>query len=192
MDRVFLWAIPRWVPPNALTVVRLLLIPVVLVLFQLGHAWWAVGVFWVAAVTDALDGAMARIRHQQTNLGRLLDPLADKLLIGVLLYSVGFEYLITKIMLAAIGAEVLVMVAAAAANREFRANVPPSNVFGKLKMAFQTGGVLLFLIGTLAGGRGVSDAGAWLLWVSLAFVALSAVDQFRARRRGTRNAQPSP
>jgi CDP-diacylglycerol--glycerol-3-phosphate 3-phosphatidyltransferase len=186
LDRVFLWAIPRSVPPNVLTIVRLVLIPVVLLLFQLGHTWWAIGVFWMAAATDVLDGAMARTRDQRTNLGHLLDPLADKLLIGVLLFSVGFEYLITKVLLVAIGLEIVVMLAAAAGNREYRANVPPSNIFGKLKMASQTGGVLLFLIGKLTDGRRVSDVGAYLLWASLLFVALSAVDQFRAYRRGSR------
>ena len=70
--------------PNLLTVSRILLIPVFVVLFSTPTSegsLWAALVFVVAAVTDVLDGYLARRRSQVTKLGRLLDPIADKLLV---------------------------------------------------------------------------------------------------------------
>jgi CDP-diacylglycerol---glycerol-3-phosphate 3-phosphatidyltransferase len=75
---------------NAITVVRMLLIPVFLVLL-LSHlpygAWLAIAVFAVAAFTDKLDGYVARSRGQITKLGQFLDPLADKMLISAALIA---------------------------------------------------------------------------------------------------------
>ena len=70
--------------PNLLTVSRILLIPVFVVLFSTPTpegSLWAALVFVVAAVTDILDGYLARRRSQVTKLGRMLDPIADKLLV---------------------------------------------------------------------------------------------------------------
>ena len=73
--------------PNYLTLFRILLVPIffsVLVSYKSGDdhlRWTALGLFFFAALTDALDGFLARITKRQTPLGRFLDPLADKLLI---------------------------------------------------------------------------------------------------------------
>ncbi|MGI4850700.1 MAG: CDP-diacylglycerol--glycerol-3-phosphate 3-phosphatidyltransferase [Janthinobacterium lividum] len=81
--------------PNLLTLLRIALIPVVISLFYLqsstGH-YIAAALFILACVTDYLDGYYARIYHQTTDLGRFLDPIADKLLIcSTLLLLVGFD-----------------------------------------------------------------------------------------------------
>lgn len=68
--------------PNLLTIVRILLAPLFVYLFVYGYTRWALGVFLAAGLTDAVDGAVARMWHQQTDLGRYLDPLADKLLLA--------------------------------------------------------------------------------------------------------------
>jgi cardiolipin synthase len=57
------------------------LVPALVILVVYGHFGWALVTFLVAGVTDALDGVFARARHEQTQLGTLLDPLADKLLV---------------------------------------------------------------------------------------------------------------
>jgi CDP-diacylglycerol---glycerol-3-phosphate 3-phosphatidyltransferase len=86
-----------WNVANALTVVRLLLVPVfgALLLHRHGHvASWRVGafgVFAVAAFTDRIDGEIARRRHLVTEFGKLADPIADKALIGTAL--VGLSWL---------------------------------------------------------------------------------------------------
>jgi len=67
--------------PNLITVFRILLIPVLVILLLYGHFSGALGVFALAAVTDSLDGLIARLTNQQTRLGTYLDPMADKLLL---------------------------------------------------------------------------------------------------------------
>jgi cardiolipin synthase len=67
--------------PNLLTILRILMIPLFVYLLVYGYTRWALGAFVVAGLTDALDGAIARMWHQQTTLGRYLDPLADKMLL---------------------------------------------------------------------------------------------------------------
>ena len=67
--------------PNMLTILRILLVPLFVYLLVYSHTAWALAIFVLAGLTDALDGAIARMWNQQTDLGRYLDPLADKLLI---------------------------------------------------------------------------------------------------------------
>jgi cardiolipin synthase len=67
--------------PNILTLLRILLVPLFVYTLVYGHGRWALAVFVSAGLTDALDGAIARMWNQQTTLGRYLDPLADKLLL---------------------------------------------------------------------------------------------------------------
>ena len=75
--------------PNSITAVRILLVPVFVWLLvnsttsiSSTNRWLAVGVFLVAISTDGLDGYLARKRGLVTNLGKILDPIADKALIG--------------------------------------------------------------------------------------------------------------
>src|SRR3954466_14932675 len=69
--------------PNALTVLRILLVPVLVVALvdETSSDWLAAGVFAAASLTDAIDGYIARTRKQVTTFGKLMDPVADKLLI---------------------------------------------------------------------------------------------------------------
>lgn len=67
--------------PNALTLVRILTIPGFLILLTSGRPGAALAVFVAGGVTDALDGAIARLTDTKTELGAILDPLADKLLL---------------------------------------------------------------------------------------------------------------
>ena len=67
--------------PNYITLVRIVLIPFFVDLMIYRYYQWALVVFVVACLTDALDGLIARLTNSQTELGALLDPIADKLLI---------------------------------------------------------------------------------------------------------------
>jgi CDP-diacylglycerol--glycerol-3-phosphate 3-phosphatidyltransferase len=81
--------------PNALTVARLLLIPVFIVLIARadgGYSWPAAIVFAVAGATDQLDGFLARRWHVESQFGKVADPLADRLMIdaaAVMLWITG-------------------------------------------------------------------------------------------------------
>ncbi len=67
--------------PNKLTLIRVALIPVCLLLWALGLHAWAAAVFALAAITDFLDGYIARKQHIVTTFGKFADPVADKLLV---------------------------------------------------------------------------------------------------------------
>jgi len=67
---------------NQLTLLRMGLAPLLVVLILSGERVWALVVFVVAGVTDLLDGLIARLGRQQTTLGAMLDPVADKILLS--------------------------------------------------------------------------------------------------------------
>ena len=67
--------------PNKLTMGRIFAIPVFIVVFLMGYRYVATVIFILAAITDMLDGKIARKYNLVTNLGKLMDPLADKLLV---------------------------------------------------------------------------------------------------------------
>ena len=73
---------PEWLNlPNLLSFLRILLVPVFLWLIIANHTWWAIGILAFSSATDYLDGYLARRWNQQTRLGQLLDPAADRLYI---------------------------------------------------------------------------------------------------------------
>ena len=65
-----------------ITIVRLLLTPLLVILLLRGERLWPLYIFILAALSDVLDGAVARWRGEQTTLGKFLDPIADKLLLS--------------------------------------------------------------------------------------------------------------
>src|SRR4051794_37021899 len=71
-----------WNVPNTMTLSRLVLAVVVFALISYGYYWSSVVVFTAAAVTDALDGYLARLLNQETPIGRQLDPLIDKVIVA--------------------------------------------------------------------------------------------------------------
>jgi cardiolipin synthase len=68
--------------PNLLTLLRIILVPIIVILLIQGSFIKALMVFLVAGLSDALDGFLARVLHQQTVLGAYLDPIADKALLA--------------------------------------------------------------------------------------------------------------
>lgn len=67
--------------PNFLSYIRLLLIPAIAVLFVKGHLGWSIGLIALSGLTDLFDGKIARKFNQVSDLGKILDPVADKLTI---------------------------------------------------------------------------------------------------------------
>jgi cardiolipin synthase len=73
---------PVFTIANQLTILRMALAPLLVILVLARQLQWALVVFVVAGITDLLDGLIARLGHQQTTLGAMLDPVADKVLLS--------------------------------------------------------------------------------------------------------------
>ncbi len=78
--------------PNFMSLVRILLIPVFAVLFLKGYIWWALLVLAISGISDFLDGKIARKFNQVSNLGKMLDPIADKLTVFALAIVLFFKF----------------------------------------------------------------------------------------------------
>ncbi|QOL24834.1 CDP-diacylglycerol--glycerol-3-phosphate 3-phosphatidyltransferase [Thalassotalea sp. LPB0316] len=140
-----------WTIPNQITFFRIILIPVFIIVFYLPVSWNHFGaafVFWLAAISDGLDGYLARRLKQTTAFGAFIDPVADKLMVAAALVIIVQDYQNVWISVAAfamIGREIFI-----SAIREFMSShgqrdaVAVSSL-GKIKTAAQ----MLALIGLL-------------------------------------------
>jgi CDP-diacylglycerol--glycerol-3-phosphate 3-phosphatidyltransferase len=84
-----------WTLPNQITLFRIMLIPIFLIVFYLPLSWshfGAFAVFWLAAVSDALDGFLARKLNQSSAFGAFIDPVADKLMVVAALVMIVQDY----------------------------------------------------------------------------------------------------
>ena len=174
--------------PNILTFGRVLIVPLVVAcLFwpdEYPLRWTALGLFTLAAVTDFFDGYLARVWEQQSELGRMLDPIADKLLVSAVLMILVADGTIKSWSLWAaiviLCREILV-----SGLREFLAelkvSVPVSKV-AKWKTTMQ-----LIALGFLIAGRageevlpGTVRIGLFLLWLSALLTLYTGWDYLKA------------
>ena len=149
LAKTILRLIPRDVRPNHLTILRFLLTP--FVLYYLWQQNWPVVVplFLFAALTDALDGSLARTRKRITMWGTVADPAADKLLIGsVVALFVAQEI---DVVFATIIIVIELMIILTGLARRRRGEYVSANWYGKLKMLFQVIGVTALLIARWSG-----------------------------------------
>ena len=180
IDKVFLRFIPHRVKPNHVTVLRFILIPVVCYFFAINRYDIALVVFVIAASTDFIDGAMARTRDQITDMGKVIDPVADKLLIASVLLFIGFDYLIVKIFVVAITFEMIAVLFSALFS--FAIGRPiGANIYGKIKMILQSVGAGLFILGLMVKGELLIDISIDVLVLAFVFAVLSAVEQIRIK-----------
>jgi len=155
--------------PNTLTLLRIGLIPVLVVIFYLPYSWASVAacaVFTVAALTDLLDGWLARRWGQTSAFGAFLDPVADKLMVScALVILVQAE---PRASLAVAAAIIIGREIAVSALREFmaavgqRARVSVASV-GKVKTVLQMVAIGMMLFRLPLGGIPVFELGYWLL-----------------------------
>lgn len=78
--------------PNSLTMLRLLLAPFIMYSILIDQTFLALGLFFVALLTDNLDGRLARKLNAETSFGRVTDVLADKILFGLVLLAVLMKF----------------------------------------------------------------------------------------------------
>jgi CDP-diacylglycerol---glycerol-3-phosphate 3-phosphatidyltransferase len=166
--------------PNALTVMRIMLVPV-LVVALLGNTpagdVLAAVVFVLASLTDFIDGRLARARDSVTTFGKLMDPLADKLLIVAALISlVSLHRLAAWIAMVIITRELAVTVLRLGASGA--GVVVEASMLGKVKTCLQIAAIL-----ALIAVHGQPPLVAALLYVAVAVTVLSGLDYFFGVRR---------
>ena len=177
--------------PNALTLVRMFLVPLLVVVLLtefegrqiLGVPKELAGaaIFGLASLTDWLDGYLARRRGQVTWVGQVLDPIADKLLISATLVSLVQLDLAPAWMVAVIiGREFAVTGLRSLAFS--RGLVIPASPLGKLKMVSQVVAILLLILGWERMPL-LLLAGQTALWVVVATALVSAVDYYQGFQR---------
>jgi CDP-diacylglycerol--glycerol-3-phosphate 3-phosphatidyltransferase len=162
--------------PNLRTLSRLAAIPALMVLLLVSfpyHDQIAAAVFLAASLTDTIDGQLARRRGQVTELGKFLDPLADKLFIlSVLIVLVQRELLPAWVVLVVFGRELLITVLRSVSAGQGR--VIAATPFGKTKTATQIGAVLLVILA--APYKGFAPLAFAAVGVAVAFTVLSGID----------------
>ena len=170
--------------PNLLTYGRLAAVPVVAFFLQSPSApwehWAALGVYTVACVTDFFDGYLARIWKQQSPLGRMLDPIADKLLVATTLLAVtANRTLVGWTLWAAI--IILCRELLVSGLREYLADVKaelPVSAIAKWKTTAQMFALGFFIAGPAGEAvlPGTVQIGDTLLWVAAALTLWTAID----------------
>jgi len=147
-DRRTLWEDARNLP-NLLTFLRILMIPLVLVFLENGSpqaCYWAAIVYSLAAITDLLDGWLARRRGLVSVLGKFLDPLADKLIVAaVLVWMVSMGRIPAWIVVVLLSRELTITALRGVASSE--GLIISAGAGGKLKTAFQMVGIILLIVG---------------------------------------------
>ncbi|NTW61674.1 CDP-alcohol phosphatidyltransferase family protein [Candidatus Saccharibacteria bacterium] len=185
VDKTILRFIPHSIKPNQITLIRFLLIPLVSYLFFVHNNLLALIVFVVAASTDFIDGAMARTRHQITDLGKIIDPVADKLLILAALVGIGLKFLIIKVFVVFILIELAGIVLDGLFTFKI-GKVMGANFYGKIKMVLQSVAVITFLIGFLLHNVLIIKISEDILILALVFAVMSSIKQIKLRLAGSR------
>ncbi|WP_407965048.1 CDP-diacylglycerol--glycerol-3-phosphate 3-phosphatidyltransferase [Bartonella sp. C271] len=178
--------------PNILTYARIIAVPLVVACFFLEGRlqssdiarWTAVSIFIIASITDFLDGYLARIWQQTSNIGRMLDPIADKLLVSACLLLLAAESTIAGWTLWAaiiiLCREILV-----SGLREYLAELKvsvPVSRFAKWKTFVQMIAIILLLAGPAANKiiPYTTEFGIAMLWVAALLTLWTGWDYFRA------------
>lgn len=168
--------------PNLLTIARIVMVPVLAAVFMIPGdvgRWLAFALFVAAAITDYLDGYLARLWSQQSDLGRLLDPIADKVLVAaVILLLAGAGDVVGWSLLPAIvilSREIII-----AGLREYLAGrdvvLHVANL-AKWKTATQMVALALLLVGDAApGGFPAHLIGLIGFWIAAALTVITGYD----------------
>lgn len=176
----------QWTLPNILTLLRIILIPVLVLVFYLGAAWsypLSAAVFGLAAVTDWLDGYLARRLQQLSAFGAFLDPVADKLMVATALVLLVQD---NPAAMYAIPASIIIgREIAISALREWMAEIGERttvavSMIGKIKTTMQMIAILLLLYKVPLGPFPTHDVGTVLLYIAAVLTLWSMLAYLRA------------
>ena len=179
--------------PNQLTLLRMVFLPFIVINLVAEHYWWALILFVLAGISDALDGLLARTLKQQTVLGQYLDPIADKLLMSTMFLVLSILHRIPwKFTVLVFSRDISILCASGvlymvAGLRDFR----PS-IFGKANTFAQVAAVFFTLLLPVDSARWIAISRITFLRATFAFTILSGVHyvflvghRLRAHAEGT-------
>lgn len=178
--------------PNALTVLRAALVPVIVALLFVGGEaarWAAAAIFAVAAVTDSLDGWVARRYRVESRWGKLADPVADKVLI---IGSLGALAWLGELPWWAVAVIVAREVAVTVQRQVLlgRGLVMPASVFGKAKTVSQVVAVTLYLVPSVP--QAIATVALWIAVVLTVASGLEYALRGEQRVRDSQAREPGP
>ncbi len=166
--------------PNQLTLYRIATIPVLIVLLSFSNkvcAFLAAIVFSAASITDLLDGLFARRQGLESNLGRFLDPLADKLLVSAtLIMLVSLGRVAAWMVFVIIGREIAVTGLRAVLSE--KGVVMEAEELGKYKTGFQIAAIIPLLFHYTYFNINFHVVGAFFFWIALILTVWSGVRYF--------------
>ncbi|HUQ23615.1 MAG TPA: CDP-diacylglycerol--glycerol-3-phosphate 3-phosphatidyltransferase [Gaiellaceae bacterium] len=166
--------------PNALTVLRLALIPLFVALYVNagdGSSWAAGWVFFVAGVTDQVDGYLARRWHVESQFGKLADPLADRLMIDAAAILLAVEHKLPWLGAAIIVLRDVVLVGG------YRLLMPRGYELSVTTLGKLATWLLYLSVGILTVTGHATDWPRWLFWFALALALLAAAQYVVKARR---------
>lgn len=165
-----------WTAPNQLTLLRLIFVPFVIMNVVDRDYAWALGLFVAAGASDALDGLLARVLHQQTRVGQFLDPIADKLLLSSMFMVLSFTHQIPwryTVIVFSRDLTILVITAALYMTTTIRDFQP--SIFGKLNTVAQVAAVFFVLLFNVHPAHWVYFLRITFLYATFAFTTFSGI-----------------
>jgi len=166
--------------PNKLTILRIFLIPIFVVLLLINIPYGdflAAAIFIIAALTDSLDGYLARRWKQITKLGIILDPIADKLLITAALISlVELGRIPGWIAIVILGREFAV--SGLRAVKAGEGIIIPASSWGKMKTITQIIAVTLIILENTYCSITTLPIGDWVMYLAVIITIVSGVEYF--------------
>jgi cardiolipin synthase (CMP-forming) len=180
--------------PNQLTLLRLIIIPFIIINIVDDRFGWALGLFILAGISDALDGLLARLLKQKTLLGQYLDPIADKLLLSTLFPVLSATHKIpwmVTILVMSRDVSLLIVAAIFTLTTSYRDFKP--NIFGKANTVAQIATILVVLMDETWDFGWLGVARKLGIWTTMAFTVLSGVSYvIRATRKMHTSAVAGP
>jgi cardiolipin synthase len=160
--------------PNALTLLRVLLTPLFAIFLINGFFNHALLVFAIAALTDAVDGLIARFFHQKTTLGAFLDPAADKLLLVTAFLTLAIQALIPNwLAVIVISRDIVILFGVALVTITGRTLEPNPSMLSKITTVGQLACVISVLLGyNLSRPDGVQET---LFWFTAGMTVISGL-----------------
>ena len=171
MEATVLKLIPRSVLPNHITIFRFFATPVVAWMMYFENYQVGLWAFMLVAFTDAIDGSLARTRDQITHWGKIYDPVADKVLIGTMVFVILLRYLDPWTAYLIVFLEIVIILTAW--YRLYKGHKVQANIWGKVKMILQVLGVTLLLVSIVFDWAQILPMATGALYLAIAFAVVS-------------------